>query len=348
MKNILLGFLLFAASCGTTSQSSEESVLRADAVRASTNAIYHWKTTFEPDNSELDFLGRHDVGRIYLRMFDVATEQNYETGALDIVPIATTRFLCEIPDSTEIVPTVYITLDALRAMNGREAVFAELITERLLAMANYNGCGLIGEIQFDCDWTTTTRRSYAALCRAAKNRLEPLHIALSVTVRLHQLSEEAPPADRGVLMLYNTGAIKDSSTYNSILDPKDCIPYLTKQRYGIPLDFAYPVFGWGVWFRNGKFQAILRMTDFENNRLYRREAKGIYRVKHPHTADGKQLVVGDEIRMERPSAVEVLQVKALVERALGTPYRNNILYHFDNNQLSYYTDHEISCIYSLD
>ena len=76
MKNILLGFLLFVAGCGTTSQPSEESVLRTDAVRASTNAIYHWKTTFEPDDSELDFLGRHDVGRIYLRMFEVATEQN--------------------------------------------------------------------------------------------------------------------------------------------------------------------------------------------------------------------------------------------------------------------------------
>ena len=123
-------------------------------------AIYHWRTTFAPDSAEIAFVRRHDIRRIYLRMFDVATEHTPETGHDEAVPIATTRFTAAIPDGVEIVPTVYITLEALRAMRGRETQYAELIVERLRAMASYNGCGAIREMQFDCDWTSTTRESY--------------------------------------------------------------------------------------------------------------------------------------------------------------------------------------------
>ena len=54
--------------------------------------------------------------------------------------------------------------------------------------------------------------------------MQKKEIALSITVRLHQLREPAPPADRGVLMLYNTGALKAHDTRNSILDLADVKP----------------------------------------------------------------------------------------------------------------------------
>jgi hypothetical protein len=76
-------------------------------------------------------------------MFDVATEQNFYSGNVDIVPIATTKFVSEIPKGLEVVPVTYITIEALRAMNGNEDEFASLIVERLLAMTSYNNCGEI-------------------------------------------------------------------------------------------------------------------------------------------------------------------------------------------------------------
>ena len=97
---------------------------RADAVahdvQVPRNSIYHWKTVFDIDSTELSFLQKHDIDRVYLRMFDVAMEQDFLNGVLDIVPIATTRFNSPIPAGVEIVPVTYITIDALRAMVGRE------------------------------------------------------------------------------------------------------------------------------------------------------------------------------------------------------------------------------------
>ena len=98
-----------------------------------------------------------------------------------------------------------------------------------------------------------TQNSYFELCRIAADSLHTKGIALSSTIRLHQLRDDCPPVDRGVLMLYNTGAIKSSQTENSILSYADVVPYLKKYSYQKPLDFAYPAFAWGVWFRENMF-----------------------------------------------------------------------------------------------
>lgn len=124
------------------------------------NSIYYWKTFFDIDLTEMSFLQRRNISRVYLRMFDVAIEQNYQTGSTDIVPIATTELVSSVPKNVEIVPVTYITIDALRAMIGREVESASLIVERLLAMSSYNECGKISEIQLDCDWTNSTKSSY--------------------------------------------------------------------------------------------------------------------------------------------------------------------------------------------
>lgn len=310
-------FVLLLASCGTRQPQPDKAVPPAVG-----NAIYYWRTTFELSAADKSFLQRHDIRRIYLRMFDVAAELNPDNNTYEAVPIATTRFAAAIPNHIEIVPTVYITLDALRAMQGEEEKYAELLVERLRAMASYNACGKIREMQFDCDWTASTRASYTELCQAARERLRRDTIALSATIRLHQLDEEAPPVDCGVLMLYNTGALKNPETRNSILDIDDVRPYLRKRKYAVPLDYAYPVFGWGVLFHNGKFQRI---------------------VSNPAAETRGE---GDTIRIERPTADEILEVKALVEKELGAPARSNILYHLNHEQLQYYTENEVAEIYT--
>ena len=284
------------------------------------NSIYYWKTVFDLDSTELSFLQRHDISRIYLRMFDVATDIDHlKGGTLEVVPIATTRFVSPIPKDVEIVPVTYITLDALNAMVGRESEFASLIVERLLAMSSYNECGTINEIQLDYDWTRTTKDSYSKICSVVKDSLDAKEIKLSITVRLHQLQETPPPADKGVLMLYNTGALKSMETSNSILDYNDVKPYILRTKYALPLDYAYPVFGWGVKFENNKFVSIVsyESKDISNNGC---------------------------IRYERPTPYDIRRVKQLVEENLGKPTSGNILYHLDYSQLKYYTDDEISQI----
>lgn len=276
-------------------------------------AMYHWKTVFDLDSAELTFVKKHDIDRIYLHMFDVDCE-NFQ-----VVPIATTKFASPVPDSVEIVPVAFITLNALRSIEGNEAEYAYLIAERMIAMCNYNNCGKINELQLDCDWTKSTKSIYEKLCCHTKEHLDSLGIELSITVRLHQLGESAPPAHRGVLMLYNTGAIKAPNTRNSILDINHVKPYVKSVDYPIPLDYAYPAYGWGVLFDNNKFVSIVN----ENS-----------------TADSTSQIV----RKERPAAAEIIAVKELVEKSVGKPDNRNIIYHLDNTQLQNYTDNEISQI----
>ncbi len=264
---------------------------------------------------------RHNIERIYVKMFDVDIEHNFISSSYEVVPIATTQFVSAIPNGVEVVPVVYITIDALRSISGCESRFGHLIVERVLAMCNYNKCGKIKELQIDCDWTKNTKKSYNKLCEAIKESLAAHNIRLSATIRLHQLAEDAPPVDRGVLMLYNTGALKNSKTRNSILDIADVKPYIKRGRYPLPLDYAYPVFGWGVKFTGDKFEAIVPEGD---------------------TAVGSD----QTIRNERPTAEEILEVKALVERYLGRPANGNILYHLDYSQLKNYTDEQIVQIFA--
>ena len=51
-----------------------------EKMSAHQNSIYHWKTVFSPDSAEMAFIEKHSIGRIYLRMFDVALEKNQWTG----------------------------------------------------------------------------------------------------------------------------------------------------------------------------------------------------------------------------------------------------------------------------
>ena len=286
------------------------------------NAIYHWKTVFSPTTEELSFIERHNIGRLYIRMFDVALLDD-NRGDIVPAPIATTRFDAPIPEGVEVIPTTYITWDALWNMYGNEEYYAELIVDRLLAMASYNECGDIHEVQFDCDWTASTTGIYYSLCEHAEAYLQAMDIDLSITVRLHQLDDGiAPKADRGVLMLYNTGAIKDVRTRNSILDIADIKPYLRSAEYPLPLDFAYPTFSWGVKFKDNRFVSL---------------------VSDPATAT---LEEGETLREERVSAEEILMAKEWVEKALGQTYQCNIIYHLDETELKNYNDNEISEIYS--
>ena len=310
---LTLVLAVFAAGCNNTS----------DTIVEPKNSIYHWKTTFDINDAETEFLKKHNIERIYVKMYDVATEQNFLSGEADIVPIATTKFVSAIPDNVEIIPVVYITIDALYALGrwDRTEEFGKLIIERTLAMCRYNKCGKIRELQLDCDWTSTTKDVYEKLCGIVRTNLQEKDIDLSITVRLHQLRESAPPADRGVLMLYNTGQLKNPKTRNSILDIADAKPYLKSTKYPIPLDYAYPAFGWGVKFNKDKFVAIVT-DDYANGS-------------------------GDEyIRHERATASEILKVKALVEDKLGKPASSNILYHLDEVQLKNYTDDEIAQIFA--
>ena len=86
------------------------------------------------------------------------------------------------------------------------------------------------------------------------------------------------------------------------------------------MSYAYPLFGWGVMFRDGKFVSIV-------------------------AEDSAGTSADEHIRTERATAKEIMEVKALVEKHLGKAQDRTVLYHLDQSQLNHYTDEEIQSIY---
>ena len=321
---------------------------RTSIPRVRGNAIYHWKTVFDLKEDEITFLSSHSVRKIYVRFFDVDVETSPMNTTYSAIPIGTTAFKSPSPSNIEIVPTVFITVKSLVATKeeGIDDLASKIYT-RVCNMADYNDLGPIREIQLDCDWTNSTQNLFYSLCEKMGNLAHADSILVSSTIRLHQLKKKSPPVDQGVLMVYNTGALRETGTKNSILDYDDVKTYLSGNsiHYDLPLDFAFPTYGWGVMFRDGAYNGILHKTDYSDETRYEKGKEGAFIVKKDHVLEGKALWKGDVIRMEYPTADEVKKAAELVISSVQDSTHSVILYHLDSNNLLKYTDDEISSIY---
>ena len=203
------------------------------------NAVYYWRTDLRLDSTERAFLSQYHINKVYCRYFDVVMDDSGEPK-----PNATISFSGTLPDSIEVIPTVYITEDC---MHQKHDGLAEKLVKRILQMNETNDIRNVREIQIDCDYTSKSRKTYYDFLRevGGKWKEKSGKRLLSTTIRLHQLSMEAPPVDYGALMIYNTGDPRKWEERNPILDYRDVYPYLNRlDNYPLPLAAAYPVFHW--------------------------------------------------------------------------------------------------------
>ena len=188
--------------------------------RPSVRAVYYWATLFDIDSAKRNFLTRHDISRMYVRYFDVVADRSGQP-----MPNATLRFLTPTPNDVEIVPTVFVMPECLR---GDNRLLAQRIVERVKQMNATNDVEGVKEMQIDCDWTASTRHAYNLFMAEMLRLCHSHNMRLSSTIRLHQLSQAPPPADRGVLMMYNTGNVTNPDCHKPILNMRDAAPYLSR------------------------------------------------------------------------------------------------------------------------
>ena len=200
------------------------------------NGVYYWRTEWKTDSVEEDFLHQYHISKVYCRYFDVVMNGG------EPMPNATIRFSSRQPQEAEMVPTVYITEDCMHQWH--EGLAAKLVS-RIVRMNETNDIAGVSEIQIDCDYTLRSRQTYYRFLEEVRKAAAERGLRLSTTIRLHQLSMPPPPADYGVLMVYNTGNPKALDGHNPILDQRDVQPYLRYlSDYPLPLAAAYPVFQW--------------------------------------------------------------------------------------------------------
>lgn len=274
-------------------------------------SVYYWSTTMDMDSVKTAFLKGHGISRMYVRFFDVVRDADGHS-----VPNATLQFITRVPDSVGVVPVVFV---APECMNGDRAALARRIVGRVCRMCSTNDIAGVKELQIDCDWTVSTRRQYTDFMRLMLAECHSRGLRLSSTVRLHQLAQSPPPADRGVLMVYNTGDVADLRCRKPILDLNDAAPYLGCLRdYQLPLSAAYPVFRWRVLWRGRHFVGIMH-----------------YDGEYP-------MLSGDSIAIHAPSASEIIEAVRAVGRRRPDVNNEVILFDLSNKNINSikYDDYE--------
>ena len=279
--------------------------------RTINTAFHHWKSHLNISDFEQQYCQNIKANTLYLRLFDV------DYNALNKFAEPISELIINKNDLipiNKIIPTVFITNRTLINLNNNQIDSLSIliihkinqITEgsifelkkslrgtkqtnfnsknnnRQLKSNNFNN--KINEILIDCDWTATTKTKYFQLIKQLKTQLNAQfnkQLTLTTTIRLHQIkfSEKTgiPPADKGVLMAYNTGDLSDPQTINSILDINVLKTYLSElNTYPLQLDIALPLFSWGIVKRDG--QAVQLIPNFNKDFLLKNDknTEGVY------------------------------------------------------------------------
>lgn len=266
-------------------------------------AAYYWSTVLDIDSQKTAFINEHAITRLYIRYFDVVLDQ-----ANGPMPNATIQFR-NLPDSSiEVIPTVFITNECMKADTDG---LAEKILKRVLQMNETNGMKNIKGIQIDCDWTMGTRKKFFAFMENMWQLTREKQLELSATIRLHQLSQTPPPCDRGVLMMYNTGNVADFNCRKPILDMADAGRYMHfLDDYKLSLSSAYPLFKWEVIFRNGIFVGI------------------------QHYEDEYPTLPTDSFRTYQPEMGDIMKAKEAIEKRRPDANNEIILYDLNNYNIN--------------
>jgi hypothetical protein len=310
-----------------------------------TPAFYHWKTGWTPSDSlpATNYLGKE---KLFVRMFDL----DWSEGRQSIIPVAMAQLdHFDRPDA-EIIPTIFITNRSFERLpeasipdlaRKTSEKIKKLIDEMQLQHAPR-------EWQFDCDWTRSTRAAYFQFLQEIR-ALVPEPTQLSATIRLHQVKYPeqtgVPPVDRGMLMFYNMGQIRDPLTTNSILDLDIASRYYEQlDEYALPLDLALPLFSWGIVFREGKLVHLLNQLERErltDTSRFQALNDIHFQVRRSTYLDSYYLYKDDLIRFEWVPLEQLYEAARQVRDQLKREDRTIAFYHLDNSVLKRYEDEEL-------
>ncbi|WP_255078348.1 hypothetical protein [Lacihabitans sp. CCS-44] len=305
-------------------------------------AVYFWKTNFELSQKEKVFLEENEIKKIYLRFFDVDMLQN-EAIPKGIVSIKTKV-------NQEIVPTVFITNRVFERLKFEQI---EVLSTNVLGQINKIS-NAHKEIQFDCDWTLSTKNKYFFFLENIKEK-SPKSMKFSATIRLHQIKfyekTGIPPVDEGVLMLYNTGDWRKLSAENSLFDAQTTMNYLDNlSEYRINLTFAFPFFQQVLAYRNGIFYTFIKnctLSEIKVNEAFEKtKTENQFLCKKDVQFKNISFRENDILKFENSEFEKVNKTKNRILQKTKALKTTIILYHLDEKSLSNYNQRQIQEFFS--
>lgn len=290
-------------------------------------AWYHWKSSWLVDNTIHEYLDSLNTQFIFLRLFDVDLDES--TGQ----PVPVGRFIGPLPDSLNVVPVVFVTNRTLQNISVGET---EQLSEKITTLVR-SYLPSPKEFQLDCDWTQSTKNAFFNLVKMVKQKLPSTNV--SATIRLHQFKYPeitgVPPADKGMLMVYNMGNVESWETENSIIDADIAAQFLTEvQAYPLPLDIALPLFKWGCVYRDGQLVQLfydLSKDDLSDTLRFELISEGKFLTKKNTFLNGFYLNKNDQLRLEEVSITELRDVARLLRPFADCCNTIVAFYHLDSS-----------------
>lgn len=304
-------------------------------------AFYYWQTEFELSNPEKNYIDTLKVKKLYVKFFDIDWDATREIP----VPLAQVEMkelkMKELKmKELNIIPCVFITNRTFQYLaDDKIEELAAHVKEKLFTLKLENI--IFQEIQFDCDWTASTRDRFFKFLELFKETIDNQQIKISATIRLHQFRDfketGVPPVDRGMLMFYNTGDVESWQEVNSILNIEAAQYYLKQNiKYPIHLDIALPIFSWGVLFRNGHMIRLinnLQATDLADTSRFLKIAENRFEVRKSTYLNGYYLYQEDRIRIENTDLQLLLQATDLITAQLKTRNLSVAFFHLDSTTI---------------
>jgi hypothetical protein len=303
-------------------------------------SFYYWKTVYRSNQTESGYLGHFHSRRLYVRIMDIDNADDDPRP----VPISPILFSNQIPDSTQLVPVVFIVNSILKNTSPPQLDnLAQRIVGFVNAKAAQAGKSSYPELQIDCDWTVSTRDNYFYLLKQVRNQKTLKAKTVSATLRLHQLKNQKgsgiPPVNRVMLMCYNMGNLRQYGNQNSILDINELRKYANENMsaYPMPVDIGLPLFSWAVAFRDKTYIGITKRINKDtlaNKKQFIFKGNNIYQTLTDLPQYG--LNRADEIRWETVTANDLQAVAQYLSPLIKTDTVNIIYFHLDAAALKAY------------
>jgi hypothetical protein len=291
------------------------------------SAFYYWKSDFNLNTQRSVILKAVANDDLYLRFFDITwNDETHEPQPDAIISFS------QPVDKFSITPVVFIANKTFEQIADTAintlAAHTNVLIIHIAAKANIR----YENIQFDCDWTLTTRDKYFNILKALK-KLSNRH--LQATIRLHQVKYKErtgiPPVDKGVLMFYNMGTLNNNLQQpNSIYNPGDAQKYIAYiPQYPLKLDVALPLFSWAIQIREGRLVQLYNnpnKSDFHQTQNFIND-KGAFRAKKSFFLNGVYIKQNDIFKLEQTDVNSLKKAAGQLSAFLPAQQNRTIIYY---------------------
>ncbi|MCX6190460.1 MAG: hypothetical protein NTW54_12870 [Bacteroidetes bacterium] len=309
------------------------------------NSFYYWKSNYSNSLVEKTVFRENQISTLYLHFFDVV----YNKELRRVNPVAIIKIQDTLPEV--VIPVVYIENAAFQNTTLSDIdKLAEHVLNLIRLVADSNDI-TINELQFDCDWSGTTKEKYFHFLETTRKQWPG--IKLSATIRLHQIKYKErtgiPPVNSAVIMLYNMGDLASFVETNSILNIEKARLYIDYLKsYTLPYQLALPLFSWGVVFRNEKLIYLnneIVVDDLKDTSSFEPLSANRFLCKKGYFLHGNYLMQSDIIRYESSNYDNVNEMLQLAIASGSNQENDIILYYLDEKIINQFGTQNIQKLF---